>query len=80
MNCGSEKNFVVVLYREGFERLHDLREKRIGYFGNDQAKHAAFSRYQSTRLPVGVISKFFNRFPDAFRQLRIDGRNLVDSA
>src|SRR5580704_16875371 len=38
MNGRGEENFVVVLHRQGFERLHNLREKWIGYLGNDQAK------------------------------------------
>src|SRR5690242_15667142 len=43
VNRGSEKNLVIVLDGDVLERLHDLWEKWIGDFGNDEAKDTAFS-------------------------------------
>src|SRR5208337_1612206 len=80
MNCGSQKNFVLLLDSKSFKSLHNLGEKRVGDFGNDQSKNMASSGDQGTRLAVGVIPEFGNGLPNAFCQLCIDGRHLVDRA
>src|SRR3977135_3034619 len=54
---GGEKYFVVVLNRDGLENLHDLREKRVGDIGNDQAEDATASGDQRPRLSVRAGAK-----------------------
>jgi len=80
MNRGGEENFVVLLDCQGFKCLHNLWEKRVGDLGNDQSKDTTSSRDQRTRLPVRVVSEFLGGPPDPFRQLRVNGRNLIDGA
>src|SRR5271157_80592 len=80
MNGRGQKNFVLLLDREGFKSLYDFGEKRICDFGNNQSKNMASSGNQGARLPVGEIPEFGNGLPNAFCELRIDGGYLVDRA
>src|ERR1700722_13203659 len=80
VNGRSEKNLVILFNGQRFERLHDFGEEGVGDLGDDQPKYAAASRDQCPRLAVRVISKLGNGLPNAFCQLRIDGRYLIDRA
>lgn len=68
-----------MLNRQRFKGLNNFGEKRIGYFRNDQSENATFSGYQRARLTIGVISEFVDCLPNALGQLRINGRDPVDS-
>src|SRR5205085_426765 len=54
--------------------------KRICNFRYDQTENAASSGDQRTRLPVWIISKFFDGFPDPLRQLSVHGRYAINRA
>ena len=56
MASRSEKDFVTVLHRNGFEDLNDLWEKRVGDLGDDKAKNPAASGDQSPRLRIRIVA------------------------
>ena len=43
MNGGGQQNLIILRDREGLKRLHDLWEKRVGNFRNDQSEHPALA-------------------------------------
>src|SRR6266702_1654918 len=59
-----EQDLVVVLHRDVFEGLHNLREKRIGDFGDDQSKDASFAGDQAAGLSVRVVAEFLHNLPN----------------
>ena len=65
---------------QGFKSLDNFWKKWIGDFGNNQTKNAAAPRNQCARRAVGVVSQLVDRLPDAFCQLGVYGRYLVNCA
>jgi hypothetical protein len=80
MHGGSEQNFVIMLHRDVFERLDDLREKRVGDFGNNQPKDAGPARDQCASLSIRLVPKFFHHFPNSLGKLRIHRWNAINSS
>jgi len=78
VNRGGKKDFVVLLDGQRLERLNDFGEEGISDFRNDQPEHAAASGDQCPGLAIGVVSKLGDGLPNAFCQLCIDCRDLVD--
>ena len=69
-----EQDFVVILDRKIFKRLHDFREKGIGEFRNDQAKNAAPSGNQM--LAPECWGSIQVRPPPSKLAWRAEGRRL----
>src|ERR1700751_3612505 len=78
MHGRSQQNLVVVLYRQVFEGLNDLRKEGIRNFGDNQSEDAGSPKHQSASLSVGVIAELIDDFPHSLGELRIDRGNTVD--
>jgi len=77
---GADEDFVAIGDGDIFKPLDQLGEERIGDLGDDEAEELAASGDQSAGLGVGKVVEFVDHFPDAFGDLRIDGRDVIDGA
>src|SRR3984893_3184111 len=69
---GSQKYFVIMLDGNILEGLDDLREKRVGDFGNDETENPALAGDERAGLGVWIVAEFFDHFPDTLGKLRIN--------